>query len=214
MRRPGRGGVFREIARIDDVRLSELFAREVLAILAAKGLLSSERAERLLAWRHSGFNVHSLVRTETEAEAERIGKYMIRPVVSLEQLEFIKPEDRVGYRIGCKDGDQESMDYLEFIARVTSHVPDKGQVMVRYYGLYANAYRGRAKKGGASDIRTIFHKVFPNSWELRTNISSFVVSTCSRGDSGHLQRLQLSFNGPYRLRPLDYVHFGGKDGIS
>jgi hypothetical protein len=25
------------------------------------------------------------------------------------------------------------MDYLEFIARATSHIPDKGQVMVRYY---------------------------------------------------------------------------------
>jgi hypothetical protein len=31
------------------------------------------------------------------------------------------------------------MDYLEFIARVTSHIPDKGQVTVRYFGLYANA---------------------------------------------------------------------------
>ncbi|MFO7980262.1 MAG: transposase [Candidatus Aminicenantes bacterium] len=31
---------------------------------------------------------------------------------------------------------------LEFIARMTSHIPDKGQVMVRYYGLYyANAHR-------------------------------------------------------------------------
>jgi hypothetical protein len=38
------------------------------------------------------------------------------------------------------------MDYLEFIARVTSHIPDKGQVMVRYYGLYANAHRGKARK--------------------------------------------------------------------
>jgi hypothetical protein len=26
------------------------------------------------------------------------------------------------------------MDYLELIARVTSHIPDKGQVMVRRYG--------------------------------------------------------------------------------
>jgi hypothetical protein len=26
------------------------------------------------------------------------------------------------------------MDYLEFIARVTSHIPDKGQVTIRYYG--------------------------------------------------------------------------------
>ena len=32
------------------------------------------------------------------------------------------------------------MDYLEFIARVTSNIPDKGQVMVRYYGPYANAH--------------------------------------------------------------------------
>jgi len=148
-------GVFHEIARIDDSRLSELFAREVLAMLVAKGLLSPDWAERLLSWRHSGFNVHSLVRTETKAEAERVGKYMIRPVVSLERLEFIEPEGRVGYRIGRKDGEQETMNYLEFIARVTSHIPDKGQVMVRYYGLYANAYRGRAKKGGTSDIRVL-----------------------------------------------------------
>jgi len=38
------------------------------------------------------------------------------------------------------------MDYLEFIARATSHIPDKGQVTVRYYGLYANAHRGKVKK--------------------------------------------------------------------
>jgi hypothetical protein len=40
------------------------------------------------------------------------------------------------------------MDYLEFIARVTSHIPDKGQVTVRYYGLYANAHRGKVRKAG------------------------------------------------------------------
>jgi len=38
------------------------------------------------------------------------------------------------------------MDYLEFIARVTSHIPDKGQVMIRYYGLYSNAHRGKIRK--------------------------------------------------------------------
>lgn len=38
------------------------------------------------------------------------------------------------------------MDYLEFIARATSHIPDKGQVTVRYYGLYVNAHRGKVRK--------------------------------------------------------------------
>jgi len=57
------------------------------------------------------------------------------------------------------------MDYLEFIARVTSHIPDKGQVMVRYYGLYANAHRGKMiicpKCGGTMRIVSFIenHKV-------------------------------------------------------
>lgn len=38
------------------------------------------------------------------------------------------------------------MDCLEFIARVTSHIPNKGQVTVRYYGLYANPHRGKIRK--------------------------------------------------------------------
>ena len=29
---------------------------------------------------------------------------------------------------------------------MTSHIPDKEQVIVRYYGLYAVAHRGKAKK--------------------------------------------------------------------
>jgi hypothetical protein len=41
---------------------------------------------------------------------------------------------------------KERMDHLEFIARTTSHIPDKVQVTVRYYGLYANAHRGKVRK--------------------------------------------------------------------
>jgi hypothetical protein len=49
------------------------------------------------------------------------------------------------------------MDYLEFIARVTSHIPDKGQVTIRYFGLYANAHRGKVRKRaqGLSDLPII-----------------------------------------------------------
>jgi hypothetical protein len=44
------------------------------------------------------------------------------------------------------------MVYLEFIARVTSHIPDKGQVTVRYYGLYANAHRGKINKASLMPV--------------------------------------------------------------
>ncbi|MFH0799289.1 MAG: transposase [Pseudomonadota bacterium] len=141
-----REGLFHSIPRIDDSRLAELFAREVLADLVRNKLLSPEWADRLLSWRHTGFNVHSRVRAKTKKEAERVGKYMIRPLLSLERLFLDEREARVGYRYGQEAKDLERMDYLEFIARVTSHIPDKGQVTVRYYGLYANAHRGKVKK--------------------------------------------------------------------
>lgn len=50
-------------------------------------------------------------------------------------------------RNGKEAAEVGRMDYLEFIARVTSHIPDKGQVTVRHLGLYANAHWGKVWKG-------------------------------------------------------------------
>ncbi|MFQ6112436.1 MAG: transposase, partial [Nitrospinota bacterium] len=156
-------GLFHKVSRIDDSRLAELFAREVLALLVHKDLLSPEWVERILSWRHTGFNVHSRVRARTKTEAERVGKYMIRPLLSLERLSLDERTGQVCYQYGEKPKDVERMDYLEFIARVTSHIPDKGQVTVRYYGLYANAHRGKVKKAslGPSPLRIVEAKLRP-----------------------------------------------------
>jgi hypothetical protein len=140
-------GAFHKLSSFDDARLAEVFAREVLGFLLRQELLSPEWAERLLTWRHTGFSVHSRVRAKTKAEAEREGQYMIRPVLSLERLSFVEPDDKVGYRWDQDRAELETMDYPEFIARVVPHIPDKGQVTVRYYGLYANAHRGEGAEG-------------------------------------------------------------------
>jgi len=42
----------------------------------------------------------------------------------------------------------ETLDALEFLARVVSHIPNKGQVLQRYYGWYANRTRGRRRQAG------------------------------------------------------------------
>jgi hypothetical protein len=93
------------------------------------------------------------VRASSKQEAEKVGKYMIRPILSLKRLSFDKSQGQVVYQYGKYSTGSEHMDYLEFIARVTSHIPDKGQVMIRYYGLYANAHRGKMRKTGAD----VFH---------------------------------------------------------
>jgi hypothetical protein len=51
------------------------------------------------------------VRTKTKPEAERVGKYMIRPLLALERLTFLESEGKVGYRHGEKGAEQEVMDY-------------------------------------------------------------------------------------------------------
>jgi len=117
-------------------------------LLLRKQLINRDLVEKILLWQHTGFNVHSKVSAQNKKEAERIGKYMIRPILSLRRLSLDEAQGQVVYQYGKHNGETEYMDYLEFIARVTSHIPEKGQVMIRYYGLYANAHRGKKKKAG------------------------------------------------------------------
>ncbi|MGD2295092.1 MAG: hypothetical protein PVF22_04575 [Candidatus Aminicenantes bacterium] len=51
--------------------------------------------EKISGWRHSGFSVHSKVGAKTRQEAERVGKYMIRPLLSLERLSLDEREGKV-----------------------------------------------------------------------------------------------------------------------
>ena len=46
---------------------------------------------------------------------------------------------------------------------MTSHIPDKGQVTVRYYGLYANAHRGKVRKASLapSPLRIVEEELKP-----------------------------------------------------
>jgi len=92
-----KAGLFHKIPRIDDTRLEEIFAREVLANLVRKELLSQESAEKITAWRHSGFSVHSKVKAKTRKEAEQVGKYMIRPSLSLERLSLDEKQGKLSY---------------------------------------------------------------------------------------------------------------------
>ena len=57
----------------------------------------------------------------------------------------IQKESKVVYQ--SKDGKSEKVfDALECLYAMTSHVPNKGEQMVRYYGYYSNVARGNRKK--------------------------------------------------------------------
>ncbi|MGB2765188.1 MAG: transposase [Candidatus Aminicenantaceae bacterium] len=145
---------FHHVASFQDSLLAEFFSREIFALLLEEELISETLVEKIAGWRHSGFSVHSKVKAKTREEAERVGKYMIRPLLTLEGLSLDEREGKVCYQYGKEAAEAERMDYLEFVARVTSHIPDKGQVTVRYFGLYANAHRG---KQGTAEQASVHH---------------------------------------------------------
>lgn len=162
-------GTFHRIAEFRDSLLAEFFKREVFSLLLGEELISLEIVKKIASWRHSGFSVHSQVRSSTKKEAERVGKYMIRPLLSLKRLSFSEQQGLLSYHYGKEAEELDQMDYLEFIARVTSHIPDKGQVMVRYFGLYANAHRGKMHKREQAQHKLIIveeecHRIPRRGW--------------------------------------------------
>jgi len=68
-----KAGLFHKIPRMDDSRLEEIFAWEVLHFLVRKELLSPEWAERLLSWRQRLF-LSGLWRTNSAASLPRAGR--------------------------------------------------------------------------------------------------------------------------------------------
>ena len=66
-----------------------------------------------------------------------------------ERLTYDRAARQVTYRSDKSEGPTagtETADPLEFLARVLTHIPDKGQVTTRYYGWYANRPRGMRRR--------------------------------------------------------------------
>ncbi|GAB1343428.1 IS91 family transposase [Gemmatimonas sp.] len=135
----------------DTARLTEAFRRAVLRLFVRLELFDEEQAAGMLTWPHSGFHVHTAVWVpeDDRAFATRLARYCARNPVALERLTYDRAAKAVTYRSDKSDGPTagtETVDPLEFLARVLVHIPDKGQVTTRYYGWYANRPRGMRHK--------------------------------------------------------------------
>ena len=69
--------------------------------------------------------------------------------MSLDRLEYDAASATVTYTSDKADGPTAGRHTIEataFIARMAAHIPDKGQVLQRYFGYYANRTRGERRK--------------------------------------------------------------------
>src|ERR1019366_909054 len=100
-------------------------------------------------WHHSGFSVHNFVTVAAgDGRAlEALARYCLRNPVSLTRLRWEPGSQTATYRPRAgHDGEQaETLDALDFVARLLAHVPDPRRHLVHYYGAYSNVVRGNLK---------------------------------------------------------------------
>ncbi len=137
----------RTSSRISKYNCSRRYAKSSDAICASY----EEQAAGMLTWPHSGFHVHTTVWVpeDDRAFATRLARYCARNPVALERLTYDRTAKAVTYRSDKSEGPTagtETVNPLEFLARVLVHIPDKGHVTTRYYGWYANRPRGMRRQ--------------------------------------------------------------------
>ncbi len=141
-----RDGSVEAIGGFDSALLSRLFQHRVLEMRVARHRLSPEFAQKLRAWSPSGFGVYCsrAVPAEDRPALERLAAYIRRPSFAASRLDYDSDRAQILYRTG--KGTRQSLDALDWIARVCSHIPDRNEHQVRYYGRYASASRGKRRQ--------------------------------------------------------------------
>ena len=109
--------------------------------------------DNMNTWQHSGFQVYcgNSVNPFDDVAVERLAQYIVRVPISQERRTYISEQEssdgiaKVIYE-GKTSGTHETFSALDWLARLVTHIPNKGEQMVRYYGYYSNKSRGQRKK--------------------------------------------------------------------
>jgi hypothetical protein len=141
-------GTFHPLATWDQEALMRLFRERLLARLVERHAISQELATKLMAWRHPGFSAHvgEPISTDDTQALENLAGYVARNPLSLQRLVYLDSQQAVIYK-GLKHNSTlgrnfETMDPLEWLARMADHIPDPGKHRTLFYSYYANRVRG------------------------------------------------------------------------
>jgi hypothetical protein len=132
--------------------LEQLFRHKALKTLLEKGAISQWHIDLLMSWHHSEFNVHVCepIAADDLNALESLAHYIIRCQFSQERMTYFEYSGTVNYR--SKDGHTaKNFTALDWLALIISHIPRHGEQMVRFYGYYSNAARGKRRKLGLID---------------------------------------------------------------
>jgi hypothetical protein len=115
-------------------KLDVLFRRRVFIILLNKGKITAEIIAMLSIWRHSGFRVFcgNRISPNDAMAMENLTSYIIRASFSQERMQYLDQEGKVIYTAKDKKT-SKVFPALEWMAAMCSHIPNRGEQMVRYF---------------------------------------------------------------------------------
>jgi ribosomal protein S27E len=159
----GEKGMFRVAPPLELKKLEALFRHNVFKMLLAKGKITRELIAMHSSWKHSGFNVFcgNRISPSDDTAMENLARYIIRASFSQEGTVVYAGKDRKASKVSPA---------LEWLAAICSHIPNRGEQMVRYYGYYSNVARGKRQKAGKDDAVPCIlepqgnEKAFRKSW--------------------------------------------------
>lgn len=116
-------------------------------MLLSEREITAALAQRIGAWRHTGFSVHNAVRVRADdAEGRRkLGQYMLRAPFSLEKMRYDVRTGVVLYRSALHNSLRRNFQLMpggEWLELLCRHIPDRFEHLVRYAGWYSNRARG------------------------------------------------------------------------
>jgi len=112
-------------------------------MLKAEGRITDAIIENMMHWHHSGFDVccGRAIGPHDEQGLENVARYVIRASFSEERMrhhpacECCDGVVKVIYQ--SKNGEtSKTFDALDWLAQLVTHIPNRGEQMVRYYGCY------------------------------------------------------------------------------
>ena len=103
-------------------------------------------------WKHTGFTVFcgDRIYPHDDTAMENLACYIIRASFSQERMTYLRDEAKVVYK-AKKGREMKTFDASEWLAAMCSHIPNRGEQMVRYYGYYSNVCRGNRQKEKTDD---------------------------------------------------------------
>ena len=158
-------GTFHALESWDGEAVMRLFRERLLARLVERHAISEDLARKLVAWTHPGFSSHvgEAIPFENKKAIEDLACDLVRAPLSLQKLVYLDGQKAVLYRSRMNPSlgrNFEAMDPLEWLARLTDHVPDPGRHRTHFYAHYANRVRGErpdeeaARHGDDSELPT------------------------------------------------------------